>query len=164
MSWLSGSWLLGGSGLGLAATLLTLSYIDLKDYRLPDKLTFPLIAAGLGQAYLLGLPLLNHLIGAALGYLAFVAIEQGFLKLRGYHGLGRGDAKLLAGGGAWCGWFGLPYIVLMASLAGLSLILAGMVTGRVKTKQAKMQAIPFGPFLAAAIFIVWAALIARPLI
>jgi len=151
------------SALCLAALLFSLSYIDLKHYRLPDKLTFPLIIAGLVQAYVIGLPLQNHLIGAAVGYLAFVAIEKGFLKLRGYHGLGRGDAKLLAGGGAWCGWFGLPYIVLMASLAGLSLLLAGMLTGRVKKQNAAQQAIPFGPFLAVAIFIVWAALIAKPL-
>jgi len=152
------------SGGVLVLILGALTYIDLKEYRLPDKLTFPLIALGLGQAYLLGLPILHHIIGAVVGYLAFVAIEQGFLKLRGYHGLGRGDAKLLAGGGAWCGWFGLPYIVLFASLAGLSLLLAGMVTGRVKKDSVKTQAIPFGPFLAVAIFIVWAALIARPLL
>ncbi len=153
--------LLWGSLLG--GLLLGLSYIDLKHYRLPDKLTFALALAGLVQAYCLGLPLQHHLMGAVVGYLAFVAIEKGFLKLRGYHGLGRGDAKLLAGGGAWCGWFGLPYIVLMASLAGLSLLLAGILTGRIKKQHAAQQAIPFGPFLAIAIFIVWAALTARPL-
>lgn len=155
--------LIGVMAIGLASCLLALSYIDIREYRLPNKLTFPLIAAGLGQAYILELPMQNHLIGAAVGYLAFVAIEKGFLKLRGYHGLGRGDAKLLAAGGAWCGWFGLPYIVLLASLAGLSLLLAAMATGRVKKEGAAQQAIAFGPFLAAAIFIVWAVLIARPL-
>jgi prepilin signal peptidase PulO-like enzyme (type II secretory pathway) len=157
------SGLISLAGAILASVLAALSYTDLKTFRLPDKLTFPLIAAGLGQAYLLGLPLLDHAIGAALGYAAFVAIEKTFLKLRGYHGLGRGDAKLLAGGGAWCGWFGLPYIVLLSSLAGLSLLFAGLITGRVKKDAAATQAIPFGPFLAASIFIVWAGLIARPL-
>lgn len=152
------------SGGVLSLFLLALGYVDLKDYRLPNKLTFPLIVAGFGQAYVLDLPLMHHLIGAAVGYLAFVAIEKAFLKLRGYHGLGRGDAKLLAGGGAWCGWYGLPYIVLLSSLAGLSLLLAGLMTGKIKKAAASQQAIPFGPFLAAGIFLVWCLLIARPIL
>ena len=70
--------------LGLAAILISLSFIDIKTFRLPNALTFPLIFAGLGQAYLLNLPLRDHIIGALIGYLAFVAIEKAFLKLRGY--------------------------------------------------------------------------------
>jgi len=45
--------------------------------------------------------------------------EYAFKTLRGKDGLGRGDAKLLAAGGAWCGWMGLPFIVLIASGFGL---------------------------------------------
>jgi len=146
----------------LTALLLALSYIDIKSYRLPNRFTFPLIAAGLGQAYLLNLPLKDHLIGAAIGYAAFITIEKIFLKLRGYPGLGRGDAKLLAGGGAWVGWMGLPYIVLMASLAGLSIIFAGRLTGRIKSQNINKIAIPFGPFLSFSIFLVWCVLIALP--
>ncbi|MEP3765184.1 MAG: A24 family peptidase, partial [Marinomonas sp.] len=128
----------------------------------PNALTFPLIAAGIGQAYLLNLPLKDHIIGAAIGYLAFVAIEQGFRKLRGYPGLGRGDAKLLAAGGAWVGWWGLPYIVLLASLTGLSVMFAGLLSGRLKTQDTKKLAIPFGPFLSLAIAMTWAVLIFWP--
>lgn len=146
----------------LVSFLLSLTYIDIKSFRLPNMLTFPLIALGLGQAFILGLPLKDHIIGALIGYFAFVIIEQGFLKVRGYPGLGRGDAKLLAGGGAWTGWFGLPYIVLMASLAGLSLIFVGLLTGRLKGKNMKQLVIPFGPFLSLAIFLVWIALIMSP--
>lgn len=146
----------------LASLLLALTYIDIKSFRLPNMLTFPLIVLGLGQAFILDLPLKDHIIGAVIGYSAFVIIEQGFLKFRGYPGLGRGDAKLLAGGGAWTGWFGLPYIVLMASLAGLSLIFVGLLTGRFKGKNMKQLAIPFGPFLSLAIFLVWIALIMSP--
>ena len=150
------------SALVLAALLLTLSFIDIKSYRLPNKFTFPLIAAGLGQAYILGLPIKDHMIGAIIGYAVFFAVEQLFLKLRGYPGLGRGDAKLLAGGGAWTGWFGLPFIILMASLAGLSLMLAAVLTGRLKPQSVSKLAIPFGPFLSAAIFLVWCMLILAP--
>ena len=146
----------------LAALLLALAIIDIKSFRLPNILTFALIITGIAHAYVLALPLKHHFIGAAVGYLAFVAIEQIFLKLRGYPGLGRGDAKLLAGGGAWTGWFGLPYIVLMASLAVLSLLFAGLLTGRLKGQNINKLAIPFGPCLSLAIFIVWCALILAP--
>jgi len=64
------------------------------------------------------------LIGAALGYSVFVAIAFAFKKLRGVDGLGRGDAKLLAAGGAWVTWSGLPQIVLIASLLGIAFALA----------------------------------------
>lgn len=146
----------------LGGLLISLSYIDLKYFRLPNVFTFALIAAGLAHAYLLNLPLIDHLIGAAIGYLAFVAIEQSFLKLRGYPGLGRGDAKLLAGGGAWVGWLGLPYIVLLSSLAGLSVMFIGLLFGRFKQSDLKKAAIPFGPFLSAAIALTWFALIVWP--
>lgn len=138
-------------GLALLGSLIVLSWTDIKQYRLPDKYTFPLIALGLAEGYL-GQDLQARLIGMALGYLAFLSIEFGFKALRGKDGLGRGDAKLLAAGGAWCGWMGLPFIVLIAS--GFGLLAALMPSVR---KSAENGRIPFGPFLALGIFMVWAA-------
>ena len=89
------------------------------------------------------------MIGALAGYVFFVAIEKGFKAVRGVDGLGRGDAKLLAAGGAWCGWYGLPFIILLASFGGL--IFAAMPSVR---KQ-KTAYIAFGPFLAIGIMITW---------
>lgn len=152
------------AGLILFSFLMVLTYVDIKSYRLPNILTFPLILLGLGLAHILGLPLRDHIIGAVIGYLAFVAIEKAFLKLRGYPGLGRGDAKLLAAGGAWTGWYGLPYIVLLASLAGLSIMFAAILTGRLTLQYMKKKAMPFGPFLSFAILLVWFALILQPLL
>lgn len=140
----------------LSACLITLSVIDIRDYRLPDLLTLPLIAAGLAQAYWLHggeLGLRPSLIGAAVGYSAFVALEIAYRALRGKEGLGRGDAKLLAAGGAWCGWAGLPFIVLIASGCGLVALLFPAIA-----KKAQQEgALPFGPFLAFGIGCVWAA-------
>jgi len=78
-------------------------------------------------------------------------VEIGFRRLRGKDGLGRGDAKLLAAGGAWCGWTGLSFIVLIASLLGIIAACLPMF------KNHEDGWIPFGPFLALAIFIVWTA-------
>ena len=136
----------------LLAALLTLSIIDIKTYLLPNFLTLPLIALGLFQSWVLDNNLLAGFIGAAAGYSIFVLIETGFKKAVGKDGLGRGDAKLLAAGGAWCGWITLPHIILIASLAGLVLALYA----KNFVKQAS-ERIPFGPFLALAIFSVWLA-------
>jgi prepilin signal peptidase PulO-like enzyme (type II secretory pathway) len=107
----------------LAGILLALSWVDLREFRLPDPLNFLLIGIGLVWSALAG-KLPAALIGAAAGYLAFVGIAWTFRRLRGIDGLGRGDAKLLAGGGAWCGWMGLPLIVLIASLLGIVMALS----------------------------------------
>lgn len=139
-------------GIVLLAGLGMLSWIDARTFRLPDVLTLPLVVAGLAQAWLLRGDTLSAAIGATMGYLFFVCVETVFRKVRGKDGLGRGDAKLLAAGGAWCGWMGLPWIVLIASGAGL--VFAGLMTlaGR---RPGGM--IPFGPFLALGIAALWAA-------
>lgn len=137
--------------LALIGFLIALSWTDIKSYRLPDKLTFPLMGLGLIEGFISNI-LPERLIGLALGYLVFVGIEYGFKALRSKDGLGRGDAKLLATGGAWCGWMGLPFIVLIASGFGLLATLMPSVR-----KSAESGRIPFGPFLALGIFMVWAA-------
>lgn len=134
----------------LIASLIILSWIDIKTYRLPDVITIPLIAIGFGQAFALSLNLYDSLIGAAAGYLSFVAIEIGFKYLRGKDGLGRGDAKLMAAAGAWCGWVNLPFVVLIASAAGLAMLL--LPSFRQSSQYGRL---PFGPFLALGFFIVW---------
>lgn len=137
-------------GITLLGGLIVLSWTDIKEYRLPDKFTFPLIALGLTEGYLAE-DIKARLIGMALGYLAFLSIEYGFKALRGKDGLGRGDAKLLAAGGAWCGWMSLPFIVLIASGFGLLAALIPAVR-----ESSESGHIPFGPFLAFGIFMVWA--------
>lgn len=142
-------------GAVLAGFLLALSYVDLREFRLPDALTFPLMGLGFIQSYLMG-SLTAAALGAAIGYGAFVGIAIAFKRLRGSEGLGRGDAKLLAAGGAWAGWMGLPMIVLIASLIGICFALLGSLKPSLR-KDVPANWIPFGPCLAAAIFAVWTA-------
>lgn len=136
----------------LLGVLARLAWIDFKTYRLPNVLTFPLIFLGLVQSHILSQSLTASLIGAAIGYGLFVAIELGFKRLRKIDGLGRGDAKLLAAGGAWCGWAGLPFIVLIASGGGL---IYALLMSKGNDAPQKDTLIPFGPFLAAGIAMVW---------
>lgn len=139
-------------GIGLFAVLAALAVIDFRTLILPDILTLPLIGLGLIFAYWQGV-FLNSIIGAAIGYSGLVALELAYKKLRGVDGLGRGDAKLLAAGGAWCGWAGLPFILLIASAFGLvhALLLS-------RSGEPADNKLPFGPHLALGIFLSWLAL------
>jgi leader peptidase (prepilin peptidase)/N-methyltransferase len=127
--------------------------IDAFEFRLPDALTIPLIVLGLAvAAYLPSEKILPHVIGAAVGYGAFALFAWAYRKLRGRDGLGMGDAKLIAGGGAWLGWEALPSIVLIASIAGLVWYGVLAVT---RGRAALAERMPFGVPLCFAIWIVW---------
>ncbi len=131
----------------LIGALLRLSYIDWRSYRLPDIWTKSLIALGLLYNFNISLDFYPFLLGAVLGYAVFWTVETGYRLIRKRDGLGRGDAKLLAAGGAWCGAVALPFIILIASSAGLIYMMMQPADTRAKMKLA------FGPFLAAGIAI-----------
>jgi prepilin signal peptidase PulO-like enzyme (type II secretory pathway) len=88
------------SGFGLLVALCVGSAIDIRSRRMPDWLTLPLIVAWLVYAVSDGLGGgLWSLIGAILGFLSLYLVSRLCLHLRHQHGLGLGDAKLLAGAG-----------------------------------------------------------------
>lgn len=137
----------------LGWTLLVLAWIDAEHMFLPDVLTLPLVVAGLCVCLLLERwDAADHALGAVLGYLAFRAVGMVYQAWRGRAGLGGGDAKLMAVAGAWLGWQALPWVVLEASLAGIAAALAARLLGHDVSRD---TALPFGPFLAAAIWLVW---------
>jgi len=133
--------------------LLALGWIDWRRTVLPDVLTLPLIVLGVVAAWALAPDeLRDRVAGAACGYLGLWLVALIYRRLRGRDGLGLGDAKLLAAAGAWVGASGLPSVLAGAALAALAaaggLTLAG-------TRLDRHSALPFGPFLAAATWLVW---------
>ncbi|MGB3429729.1 MAG: A24 family peptidase [Burkholderiaceae bacterium] len=135
----------------LTWTLVALTFIDADTTLLPDDLTLPLLWLGLG-ANLVGtfVPLRDAVIGAIAGYLVLWSIYWLFKVATGKEGMGYGDFKLLAALGAWMGWKALLPIVLLSSLVGA---LVGIVL-IVLARRGREIPIPFGPYLAAAGFIV----------
>ncbi len=132
---------------GFGWALLALSWIDWRHLRLPDGLTLPLLLAGLAAtAWLDPDEITSHALAAAIGYAALRLLAAGYRSIRGRSGLGEGDAKLLAAIGAWQGLPGLSQALLGGALLGLGygLTRAWLRRGRLS------DAIPFGPFLAAA--------------
>lgn len=142
---------LGGVAWALLGwSLLTLALLDWRHFWLPDALTLPLAFFG----FTIGLwatdvILIDRIIGAAIGYLALLAIALSYRALRGRDGLGLGDAKLLGALGAWFGWQALPFILLIASLMAIVVMVA---SGRATERTAR---IPLGTFLVVAALPAW---------
>ncbi len=137
----------------LAAALALLSAIDLREYRLPDLLTLPLTALGLlATPLMLEASPLWQTASAAIGFLLMAGIGLAYARLRGEPGLGLGDAKLMAAAGAWLGAEALASVLLWAcGSAILALLLARWRGSEVSAK----TRLPFGPFLAFGIWLVW---------
>jgi leader peptidase (prepilin peptidase)/N-methyltransferase len=141
----------GAGALILTAFLLALAAIDADTTLLPDDLTQPLLWIGL----LMNLrstfaPLPEAVIGAVAGYLCLWSVYWVFKLATGKEGMGYGDFKLLAALGAWLGWKMLLPIVLVSSLVGALVGIALIVVAR----RGREIPIPFGPYLAAAGFVV----------
>ena len=133
--------------------LLALAWIDWRHLILPDILTLPLIPIGLAVAGSLSPEeLWDPLLGVVCGYLGLWLLAWGYRRLRGRDGLGLGDAKLLAAAGAWDGATGLPSVLFGAAIVALAAAGIMMLAGR---RLDRHTALPFGPFLAAASWLVW---------
>ncbi len=136
------------SALGWA--LLCAAWIDAETFRLPDGITLPLILIGLAVTWLLQPDAIyNHAAASALGYCSFRLLDAAYLALRRRHGLGQGDAKLLAAAGAWLGLAALPHVVVIAGLIGIGVAILSRRAGGLRGE----QMIAFGPALALAFFL-----------
>jgi leader peptidase (prepilin peptidase)/N-methyltransferase len=154
----------------LVALLMALAAIDLDTWLLPHRLTWPLIALGLGAAALGLAPspsLSSSALGAALGFGAFALVSLVAEKLLKKEALGFGDVFLLGGLGAWLGVAALLPVVLLASVQGSVVGVALILVGRSQPGPEQpppapptaggeegdwippRHALPFGPFLVA---------------
>ncbi|MBK7250615.1 MAG: prepilin peptidase [Gammaproteobacteria bacterium] len=146
------------AGLVLTWFLVALAFIDLDHQLLPDDLTLPLLWLGLLVSLSGSVPVISTVPVDALechrrrprGYLSLWSVYHVFRLLTGKEGMGYGDFKLLAALGAWLGWQMLLPIVLGAAAVGAVTGIAMIILqGRDRSTP-----IPFGPFLAAAGWIV----------
>ena len=130
--------------------LAAASVIDLRSRRLPDYLTLPLVGLGLFRAWSIEPnSILPHLLAALLGFLTFYLIATFYRRVRGFDGLGLGDAKLLAAAGAWLGPLYLAPVVFVGAMLALAAALSLRLLGRQVSLQSTL---PFGPFLSASFF------------
>ncbi|WP_129640887.1 prepilin peptidase [Peristeroidobacter agariperforans] len=141
----------------LTWALVALTVIDLDRMLLLDDITLPLLWIGLLLSVAptlpqFGLPVDAHsaILGAAVGYVSLWAVNKAYKAIAKQDGMGYGDFKLFAAFGAWFGWQKLLLIILMSAFTGAAVGIALMIA---QGRNRKL-AIPFGPFLAAAGWIV----------
>lgn len=133
--------------LPVAAVLLALAFIDWRHRLLPDRLTLPLLWAGLlvnQQGYFTSLT--EAVSGAAVGYLSLWLLNATYRQRHKRDGIGQGDFKLLAALGAWLGWPILPMLVTGAAAMGLCAVIIACLM----RKTVGQTPLPFGMYLTAA--------------
>ena len=149
------------AAVGFVWTLIALALIDIDRHLLPDRITLPLLWAGLAVNLHGGVftTLESAVIGAMAGYLSLWLIYHVHRLLTGREGIGYGDFKMLAAIGAWLGWLMLPLVVLIA--VGVHLVVATVLMK--SGKLARHSPVPFGPFLlvGAWLALLWGATIVR---
>jgi leader peptidase (prepilin peptidase)/N-methyltransferase len=141
---------LAGAGFGWA--LLALAILDVEHFWLPDRLTLPLLLAGLVAGVWLAPPLLDRAIGAGIGFAALAGIAAAYKARTGRDGLGGGDPRLFAAIGAWLGWAALPLVLLAAAALGLVLVGIDRLRGRPVTRHSRVA---FGALLAVCAWPIW---------
>ncbi|EPY9093717.1 prepilin peptidase [Shigella dysenteriae] len=144
----------------LYACLSVLLFLwDAKHGLLPDRFTCPLLWSGLLFSQVCNPDgVADALWGAIIGYGTFAVIYWGYRILRHKEGLGYGDVKFLAALGAWHTWTFLPRLVFLAASFACGAVVVGLL---MRGKESLKNPLPFGPFLAAAGFVVgWDSLLA----
>jgi leader peptidase (prepilin peptidase)/N-methyltransferase len=145
-------------GAFLALLMSAIAVIDSRRYIIPNELTAAAFALALLRAGTVGpdadwLGVAWAALRAAAIAVPFLALMLGYRRWRGRDGLGLGDIKLAAVAGAW---LGLATIFAVIELAALSALGAYIVNGYIRKRPLKATAfLPFGLFLAPAIWIGW---------
>ena len=131
-------------------TIIVLTITDVRMRLLPDLVTWPGFAVGLmfswfvppneGLAGALGwrffhqhlqrhlAGLLDGILGAAFGSFLLWGLAAGYKLVRKREGMGMGDVKMMAMVGAFMGWRGTFWTILLGSLLGSAIGLSVVVT------------------------------------
>jgi leader peptidase (prepilin peptidase) / N-methyltransferase len=138
--------------LALSIPLSAIVWTDARRQVIPNALTL-LVAIG-GAAYALAYrpaTLPTVLLAALVTYAVLLAVRAVYFGMRGHHGLGMGDVKLLAAAALWVGPAGISWVVLAACASAAILILVLRLFGARLDPSARM---PFGPHIALGLAVV----------
>jgi leader peptidase (prepilin peptidase)/N-methyltransferase len=147
-------------GAALAVLMVAIAAIDARRFVIPDELTAAALALGLGYAALQDAGawlqvLIWSLARGAAPAIVFLAIRAAYRRWRGRDGIGLGDVKLAAVAGVWLDWPAIPVAIDIAAVAALgTYLLLFLCFRRVVRRTTRL---PFGLFLAPAIWLTWLA-------
>src|SRR5437016_5299328 len=102
-------------GASLALLMGTIAVADLRSFTIPDTANAASLLLALVHSVVCNpgawIEALAWAVLAALGLaLAFLALREIHMRLRGLEGLGLGDVKLAAVAGAWLNWVTIPLV------------------------------------------------------
>jgi leader peptidase (prepilin peptidase) / N-methyltransferase len=148
----------GVAGAGLACLMIAIAAVDARRFIIPDELTAAALALGLVHAAIgrpdgIGGALAIAALRGAIMAASFFGLWALYRRLRGREGIGLGDVKLAGVAGVWLDWPTIPVAVEIAALAALAVCLVRWLAfGRTISATTRL---PFGLFLAPAIWIAW---------
>jgi leader peptidase (prepilin peptidase) / N-methyltransferase len=148
----------GVFGAFLGLLMLAIAVTDNNRYIIPNELTAAAAALALLRAGTIGADadwpgVTWAALRAAAIAVPMLLLMFGYRHWRGRDGLGFGDIKLAAVAGAWLGWATIFAVIELATLSALG---AYIVSGYLNKRPLKATAfLPFGLFLAPAIWIGW---------
>jgi len=148
----------GFLGASLGLLMLAVAVVDARRFIIPNELVLAALALGLVHATIdatdgiLRALAAATLRGAVLGIL-FLSLRERYARWRGREGIGLGDVKLAAAAGVWLDWPAMPIAIEIAALGALALYVLGHALGRRRIHAATR--LPFGLFLAPAIWLAW---------
>lgn len=136
----------------LAVPLIWLSVTDLRRFEIPDTATLSIALCGALFQWVARPGRLGSEISLAVGLAVLLWIGGGIAFRRtGREALGIGDAKLIGAGTLCTGFAAIWWALLIACLGGI----AGTMAARRGHGHDQEFGIPFGPFLAYAIYMVF---------
>jgi leader peptidase (prepilin peptidase)/N-methyltransferase len=137
-----------------ACFLIVITFIDLKEQVIPNKVVYPGIALGLAlSAYLTAMgnnhgfmqqEIVKSLIGGIVGAVVILIIAIGGTLIFRKEAMGMGDVRLMAMIGVYLGLF--PHIPLTLIIGAISGSIVGIILMAKHGKKMDSM-IPFGPFL-----------------
>ncbi len=147
-------------GAGLAVLMVAIAAIDGRLFIIPDELTAAALALGLAYAVVQDADiwlqvLTGSLLRGAAPALIFFGVRAGYRRWRGREGIGLGDVKLAAVAGVWLDWPSIPVAVEIAALVAIGVYLIMHLCFRRAVR--RTTRLPFGLFLAPAIWLAWIA-------
>ena len=147
----------GAWGAGLAVLMVAIAAVDARRFIIPDELTAAALALGLAYAAvedeMWAQALAAAVLRGAVPALAFLGVRAGYRRWRGREGIGLGDVKLAGVAGVWLDWSTIPIAIEIAAVAALAAYLVLHFYFR-RTVRPTTR-LPFGLFLAPAIWIAW---------
>ncbi len=126
--------------------LIVGSFIDLKYYIIPDRISLGLIVVGLSLSYFLPVGIKGSFIGAISGFVILYATAVLGQLLFKKEAMGGGDIKLLSGIGAFIGLKGVLFTLFFSSFLGSIIGILLIIFG----KKDLTSKLPFGPYLSLA--------------